>query len=194
MGICRFQINTGTASQCLVYYRSNIEKSLGKLYPKSADTNRMRKLLDKLAEYIQSIDFDQNISKAIMDFNKNDYKQGEFRTESHVVLDTEKKGNEVTVYAMVLYEEYGYEDGAFKDVSGSHIPVAITFTVNNSGEYKRKEYWIPEDGSNYASSIRKKFPLLIEQNAIDTQKYIKQQQEECDKEAKEYLKNKKAEK
>ncbi|WP_271715963.1 hypothetical protein [Anaeromicropila herbilytica] len=53
-----------------------------------------------------------------------------------------------------------------------------------------KEYWIPEDGSYYASSIRKKFPDDIEEGAIDTQRFIKKLQAECDAKAKEYLKNK----
>ncbi|BCN30768.1 hypothetical protein bsdtb5_20630 [Anaeromicropila herbilytica] len=66
----------------------------------------------------------------------------------------------------------------------------ITFTKNDSGEYILKEYWIPEDGSYYASSIRKKFPDDIEEGAIDTQRFIKKLQAECDAKAKEYLKNK----
>ena len=43
----------------------------------------------------------------------------------------------------------------------------------------RSEYWIPRDGSYYAPDIRDKFPDDIEDEALDTQKYILAQIQDC---------------
>jgi len=60
----------------------------------------------------------------------------------------------------------------------SHIAVAITFEVVD-GKYVLKEYWTPRDGSYYVQDIRDKFPDEIEDEALDTQKYILAQKQEC---------------
>lgn len=111
-----------------------------------------------------------------------------FRCENHVILDTvtEHATKLTTVYAMVLTQIYDVSDGAVKDKGGSHMPVAITFEVGEEGEYTLKEYWMPEDGSYYVSSIREKFPDHIEENAIDTQKYIYGQIVNCYEQAVRY--------
>lgn len=75
--------------------------------------------------------------------------------------------------------EFDYPDGVPIDVSGSHMPVAITFEKSSDGKYNLKEYWEPKDGGDYASSIRSKFPADIAQNALDTQKDILSQMQAC---------------
>ncbi len=52
------------------------------------------------------------------------------------------------------------------------MPVAITFDVNEEGEYALNEYWMPMDGSGYGPSIKEKFPAHLYDDAIDTQKYV----------------------
>ena len=55
--------------------------------------------------------------------------------------------------------------------------VAITFEVVG-GKYVLKEYWTPRDGSYYVQDIRDKFPDEVEDEALDTQKYILAQKQE----------------
>ena len=55
----------------------------------------------------------------------------------------------MTVYAMALYQAYELSSGAITDEGGSHMAVAITFAVNEAGEYTVEEYWTPMDGSGY---------------------------------------------
>jgi hypothetical protein len=69
-------------------------------------------------------------------------------------------------------------DGKLREEAGSHIPVAITFDVLN-GKNSLREYWTPRDGTYYASDIRDKFPNKIEDEAMNTQKYIAAQKQEC---------------
>lgn len=42
-----------------------------------------------------------------------------------------------------------------------------------------KEYWIPRDGTYYAPDIRDKFPDDVEDEALNTQKYILAQIQDC---------------
>lgn len=130
------------------------------------------------------------VSAAILEYNKDGYSQKYFPCESHVILDTETVSGTVaedgsghmqyvTVYAMALYQVYDLSSGAISDEGGSHMAVAITFAVNETGEYTVEEYWTPMDGSGYEPSIREKFPDHIEDNAIDTQPYILAQIQNC---------------
>ena len=84
----------------------------------------------------------------------------------------------VTVYGFALHQAYGFSGATFHEVMGSHIPVAITFEVVD-GKYVLKEYWQPGDGSYYIPDIRERFPDDIEDEALDTQKYILAQKKEC---------------
>jgi len=52
------------------------------------------------------------------------------------------------------------------------MPVAISFDVNQEGEYILSEYWMPMDGAGYGPSIKEKFPSGLYKDAIDTQKYV----------------------
>ena len=130
------------------------------------------------------------ISAAILEWDEPGEPDGLFHCESHVIFDTEiasvtpsADGGEhiqyVTVYALVLTQNYGFSDGGIQDEGGSHIPTAITFLVNEAGEYILEEYWQASDGNEYAPSIREKFPDDIEDEAMDTQKYILAQVQHC---------------
>ena len=119
-----------------------------------------------------SLDLEAAVSDAILEVNKNSYLLGDLATEAHTTLATVEQGDTVTVYLMALYQVYRYSGGGFYDISGDHIPVAITFDKGLNGGYTMTEYWIPRDGSYYIPSIREKFPPDICEDAIDTQKYI----------------------
>ncbi len=68
-----------------------------------------------------------------------------------------------------------------------------SFTENSGGadgaglaRYTLREYWIPRDGSYYVSDIRRKFPKTSVSDALDTQKYILRQTQDCYRQAVEY--------
>ena len=58
------------------------------------------------------------------------------------------------------------------------MPVVITFEVADN-TYTVTDFWVPRDGSYYVSDIRDKFPDEIEEDALDTQKYVVAQIQEC---------------
>lgn len=88
----------------------------------------------------------------------------------------------ITSYGWALYAKYNISAAGIEDVGGSHIPVVLTFTLNENG-YQLQEYWEPRDGSYYVDDIRKKFPSDTVGDALDSQKYIVQQIQGCYRQA-----------
>lgn len=126
------------------------------------------------------------IYNAILDHNKPAGPDDLYHCASFILLDQEMLSidsepptpMEVTVYGFALYQAYEYSGAAFREALGSHIPVAITFEIRD-GEYVLREYWEPRDGSYYVKDIQDTFPDTIAENAIDTQKYILAQKQDC---------------
>ena len=73
----------------------------------------------------------------------------------------------VTYYGWALYEEYKVTDDGLEVGRGSHVPVAISFDLDERG-YTLTGYWEPRDGGDYAQDIRKKFPAHIAQDGMDS--------------------------
>ena len=146
-------------------------------------------LIDQAARMDQSSSLDAAIRSAIIEINKPQAPDGLYHCASFVTLSTQELSATppvgstdhtgwVTVYGIALHQSFSFSGGALRDAGGSHIPVAITFDVHN-GKYSLKEYWQPGDGSYYVSDIRNKFPDEIEEDALDTQKYIRAQIQNC---------------
>lgn len=92
------------------------------------------------------------------------------------------KGDEiVTVYGFALHQIYSNRNGKLQETSGSHIPVVITFRVDSEARHHLVSYWMPRDGSYYADDLQSKFPGIL---IPDGQKYIADQQKECEEKAK----------
>ena len=144
----------------------------------------------KFTEEIRSAESEdlltEAIYNAILDHNKSAGPDDLYHCASFVLLDKDElcidsdpiTPMEVTVYGFALYQAYEYSGDGFREVLGSHIPVAITFEIRD-GEYVLREYWEPRDGSYYVKDIRDIFPDAIAEDAIDTQKYIYMQKQDC---------------
>ena len=96
--------------------------------------------------------------------------------------DEDAKVRTITYYGWSLYQEYSVSEKGIRDISGSHIPVALTFELSENG-YELKEYWEPRDGSFFVSDIRDKFPERLAEDGIDSQKFILPQIQSCYRQA-----------
>ena len=108
-------------------------------------------------------DLDTAVSQAIKDYNHPDEPDTDIvTTESHFIYGKEKNGNQLTVYLNANYQCYTNDNplGIVEEDGGGWCPTAITFEVHDDGSYKVLEYWTPDDGSYYASSIKEKFPPI----------------------------------
>lgn len=129
---------------------------------------------------------EEAIHKAIPDFNADESCVIDFASEAHTILGAEEKDNTIEVYLMALYMGYlKNEDGKLQEKTGSHMPIVITFEKNQNG-YVVKEYWEPEDGTEYVDSIKGKFPSHLWEKALDTQAYIQRHEETVNKEVRKW--------
>ena len=141
-------------------------------------TNPATKLDTNMASFIE---------EQIIEYHHGGYKSGEFYCTDFKVLGTNKDKENTTVYMWVLYSEYDKVNGKIEDVSGAHIPTVITVKKIGSSQYELVEYWEPRDGSYYAEDIKDKFPWYLHGKALDSQRYIKEQQENCNRKAQAYF-------
>ena len=115
------------------------------------------------------------VHEAILAENDNPYRIGQ-PVESHRVFHIKRSGEQVTVYAMVLYEELLPDETVD---CGGHNAAKLTFTGDRAEGYQLQEYWVPRDGTYYAPSIRENFPVWLWHRAMDTPRYIARQEKEC---------------
>ena len=111
-----------------------------------------------------------SMDMAIAEYNRSARTEDNFAVSDYEVLKVSKSAGRTTVYALVLYEEYGFDGVDVVLSSGSWCPAAITFDTsagnNDASAYDVVEYWEPRDGGYYADDIREKFPLLIAVKAL----------------------------
>ena len=86
--------------------------------------------------------------------------------------------HKITYYGWALYEEYKVTDNGLETVGGRHLPVALSFDLDERG-YTLTEYWEPREGSYFVQDVREKFPSHITEDGIDSQKFVLRQTQEC---------------
>ena len=112
---------------------------------------------------------DSAISQAIKEHNSPDEPDTDiYPTESHFIYGKKKTGNQITVYLKAHYQIYAIDNplGIVEEYSGGWCPCALTFQINENGNYELLEYWEAGDGSLYASSIKEKFPFPLNYLAL----------------------------
>lgn len=153
------------------------------------------------AESKKVLTLDEAISSAILKYTADDYPTGAFAFENHIILKSVHKSSakpkenvvnrfdEVTVYAMAYYQVFSSYGGELVNEGSSHLPVVMSFEIEENGNHKLTDYWKPSGaGADYVAEVKEAFPDEIEADALDTQKFIKEQQEVCEQKALEYMK------
>lgn len=89
---------------------------------------------------------------------------------------TPLKGNsghmeEVTVYLLVYHMKYSVNVGQLEEVEGGFVPTAISFKIDENGQYTLKEYWTPRSGANYKKDVLEKFPGASATDVLNTEQY-----------------------
>ncbi len=143
-------------------------------------TNPETTINEELSVFLDTQIADHHYSEGYTDDN--------FIAVHHKVLGIDKSLNKTTVYMWVLYHEYSCENGEIKLESGTHIPTVITAERTGwHGHYRLLEYWEPHDGSLSVEDIKGKFPLHLQEQALDSKRYIDEQREFCENAAREYF-------
>lgn len=126
------------------------------------------------------------LHQVILEHGNNEYTQGRYPVEDHIILKADKKGGITTVYALVWYGEYEMKDnGEIEEVSGWHIPAVITLDMEGSGY--SSDYREPRDGAYYTKDIKKMFPLYLREKAMNIHKYSDEQGGRCMEQARRHF-------
>lgn len=151
------------------------------------------------------------ITDAIVSYNRSAHTPSYIRSACSFVLlakaeatpAAENTRHNISYYGWAYYMEYGINDQGIQASSGSHIPVILTFSLDNDYHrilsmsmpeavyreseamkgYVLEDYWIPGDGGKYAEDIEKNFPAFAQADALDSQKYLLLQKMECYRQA-----------
>lgn len=142
----------------LVYGKTSVISSRGKV---------------KLDESLENF-----LDEQLINYFETEHSVGNFQFADTEVLKAETNGNQTTVYAWVLYEEYSYKNGPVREV-GAHIPVAIT-VEKISDYYELVEFWKPKDGNEYMESLKQKFPAKLQGKKLNSQNYVDKQMKRCE--------------
>lgn len=135
------------------------------------------------------------VSEAIIERNTGGlngspmYKEGEFAAEGHVMLAAKEDQNTITVYALVSFGFFGFENGVFTTVSGgSRIPTVLVLARASEGKYQLESYKEPIDGGGYLDSVKKLFPKSLHATILSgSDQYIKTVVEQQETQARGYL-------
>ncbi len=109
--------------------------------------------------------------------HQNDKSGDHYCALDYEVLGKRKRGDTVTVYMWVLYEEFSWDpelDGGIKHESGFHTPTVIT-AKKDGDHYTLIEYRTPRDGSYYDDDIREMFPWRLQSDALHPERFYKKQ-------------------
>lgn len=151
------------------------------------------------------------ITDAIVSHNRGAYTPSYIRSACSFVLLAKLEGSSasgstrhnISYYGWAYYMEYGINDKGIQASSGSHIPVILTFSLDNDYHrilsmsmpeafyresealkgYVLEDYWIPGDGRKYVEDIQNNFPTFAQADALDSQKYLLLQEMECYRQA-----------
>ena len=115
-------------------------------------------------------------------YNKAGKPDGLLHIENYYLLANETasgtplKGNSghmkiANVYLLVYHMKYSVNGDQLEEVEGDFVPTAITFSIDENGQYTLKEYWTPRNDENYEKDVRSKFPGSSATEALNTEKH-----------------------
>lgn len=105
------------------------------------------------------------ISNAVLEYHSGKYLEGKYKCETHYTLQTKmgsiEDNNDRTCLTAYIYKNYGefdIKDNMLDETSGSAGYAAITFNIEENGEFLLKEYWEPRDGGLLQKDLNRVFP------------------------------------
>ena len=138
---------------------------------------------------VDKTDIDAVIASAVLSRSRGGYAEGETQTEGHKILRVDEENNAVTVYCIVSYGEFAFQNDIFTLISGSGgIPTVITLIKHDNGEYEWDGgYTEPMDGAEYLPSLKLLFPVELHSEALAADKYYNELKEQREAYAAAYL-------
>lgn len=108
--------------------------------------------------------------------------------ETHKIYSTEVKNNNIYVYLYALVERFEIADGKSQVASGVSMPMTLVLQESNS-KYSVTDCKEAISGSDYADSIRRIFPSIYAEQAINDTGHVEELIKQINKKADEWVKN-----
>ena len=106
----------------------------------------------------------QEISRIILDYNKNRYIEGECYAEGNIILDSEAVDGGTKIYMLATYGTFNICGDHFEHGSGCGvIPTVLTVDA----EYNLIAYQEPLDGAGWVDSAQRLFPEHLHGRVLD---------------------------
>lgn len=106
------------------------------------------------------------VSEAVISDNEGKYFEGECVAEGHKILGCRVTGNNLKVYALTMFGNYGFQNEMFIKISGSGVIPAVLSFEKDGGGYELLKIEYPADGEDYVKSIKRMFPMKYRAAAL----------------------------
>lgn len=126
-------------------------------YPTAEDMKTEETVEENLV--LTEEELDHKVAEIILNQNRSWYTGEECQAEGHIILEHEEQDGVTTVYALMMYGEYQFQnvDYLIKAAGTGVIPVVLSFGEHEDGNEFTQMTW-PEDGSGYNESLKEMFP------------------------------------
>lgn len=132
---------------------------------------------------------DKAVSQAILENNKDSFKDSEFISQGHIIMGTQEDDGMLKAYILENVNSYQVVNGYFTDTGGLLDGVVMTFEHSGS-EYIYKNTDHTQDGGLLKDSVKRLFPKEYQERVIsisdDDRNYMSSM---CKDSAEEYLKS-----
>lgn len=126
---------------------------------------------------------DAVVVSTLRDVHYSDHTATKFPAVTYTTLCVEEKGDDVTVYGVMMYREYTCTiKGELRTWASANEAFVLTAEKTDKG-YVATDLWWPESGAEYISSIMEKFPKSVRKEAVDAQQYAAAHEATCQEDA-----------
>lgn len=142
--------------------------------------------------HLRTVRLPNEVNKQFISLLKEKYQieDIDFVAISYDLLDKKVIDNELILYGNFCILSYDLDENVENPYSGYHDFMALNMHKDKNNHYSLKDIWTPNDGSNYLSSLLKKFPLSTWTQILFYNKYSTELYEDCQRQLSEYMSQK----
>lgn len=129
---------------------------------------------------------------AVLEENRGKYLEGEYQGAGCKIFETFPDGDSLSVYALIEYIEYGFEDDRFVNRSGTRAKVLLQFQTEGGGEYHLTGYTCLNPTSGLSDEELEELMLPLKETGKDylfTDDDLAELRARVDQSAAEYLRS-----
>lgn len=138
----------------------------------------------------ENTSLDEAVISAVFDENKGKYLPGECQGVGYKIFETFSDGENISVYALIEYIEYRFQDDLFVNISGSRANVLLEFKMKNHQSYELMNYILLDSNSGLSDEELEELIAPLKETGKDytyTDVVFQELRSQADSYAEEYL-------